>query len=70
MVLALAQTFASDEIRDDVEPSSDERDASTLLPPGSALFEQALQLFKSLPEEPELEDVETLNLIVRTNPSP
>ena len=38
--------------------------SSQPLPPGSALFEQALLLLKTPCEEPVLEDVEALNLIV------
>ncbi|KAJ3518913.1 hypothetical protein NM208_g14335 [Fusarium decemcellulare] len=71
VVLALAQTFVYSEA-----PASPEADrpmsssegaestkTTTLLPPGSDLFEQAVLLFKTSSEEPVLEDIEALNLM-------
>ncbi|KAM5345224.1 hypothetical protein ACJ41O_011086 [Fusarium nematophilum] len=71
VVLALAQTFVYNEVSTTPElerpgssssPQEPARD-STILPPGSDLFEQAVLLFKTSSEEPVLEDIEALNLM-------
>ena len=69
VVLALAETwnrgrsFKSSQASPSL-PTSDVPEEPPLAPPGSELFEQCLLLWKMSLEEPLLEDVEALNLIV------
>lgn len=75
-VLALGESFNSYEppLIDLSQPSEDaQREQATGLRdsylPGVRFFEQALSLFKMPSEEPCLEHVEALNLIVRIQPA-
>lgn len=71
-VLALGESFTCYEpplinvSQTDTEPNSNAQSRHTKKPylPGVRFFEQALSLFKMPSEEPELEHVEALNLIV------
>lgn len=75
VVLALAQNQMPASSQDvdmretnNAQPGMEKTENDRPWPPGTTLFNQAVQLFESSPDEPTLEDIEALNLMVRSFP--